>query len=298
MAATDSTNILFEPKVWSDHVMAYFDKKLVYGAFAVRNDSLTAEGSGLTVNFPYYTAIGAAEEPAENVDLTVDNLSDDSFSATVFEVGKAVGFKKKAFKKSADGEAGMLEEAHRQIARVHAEKVDAKLATEIDLAGSSQVGFAAAVDADIMTVKLLLKAKVIAFGDKQEDTEICFMHSLQWLDLMTDPAAGFLKADANDPFQGIKGFSGRILNMAIIVVDSVPLIAPAGGITKNRYKCTFHKANSYGFMNKQDMEFDTDKDILARLKLITGNQWYAVKSFHAEVAALDYRAGSLVTTIS
>src|SRR3546814_7674467 len=49
--------------------------------------------------FPYTTlsdlfkAITDAEEPEEDEALTVDKLSDDSFSATVFEVGKAVGFR-------------------------------------------------------------------------------------------------------------------------------------------------------------------------------------------------------------
>ena len=59
MSATKSSDFAFEPKVWSDHAMAYFDKKLVYGAFAIRNDELTAEGTGLTVNFPYYKSISA-----------------------------------------------------------------------------------------------------------------------------------------------------------------------------------------------------------------------------------------------
>lgn len=98
MASTESSDFAFDPKVWQDHFMAYFDDKLVYGAFAVRDNTLVAEGTGLTVNFPYYNKIGGAEKIGENVALTVDNMSDDSFFATVFEVGKAVGIKKKAFK--------------------------------------------------------------------------------------------------------------------------------------------------------------------------------------------------------
>ena len=40
MASTESGDFLFDPKVWSDHVRAYFDRKLVYGAFAVRDNTL------------------------------------------------------------------------------------------------------------------------------------------------------------------------------------------------------------------------------------------------------------------
>lgn len=296
MSATKSTDFVFEPKVWSDHIMAYFDKKLVYGAFALTNEELKAEGSGLTVNFPYYKAIGDAEEIGEDESLTVDNLSDDSFSSTVFEVGKAVGIKKKAFKKSADSVSGIVSEAQRQIARVHAEKVDSKLNTEITTAANYQVGFQAAAAADLMTVKNLLKAKVVAFGDKHDESVVCFMHSLQWLDMMSQDANGFLKADANDPLSAIKGFTGRIFDMAIVVVDSVPQVADIDG--KNAYKAHFHKMNSFGIMWKQDMEMDEDKDILARERLYTGNQWYAVKSFHGKVSALDKKAGAMITTVS
>ena len=294
--STKSTDLLFEPKVWSDHILAYFDQKLVYGAFALRNDDLNEEGTGETVNFPYYKAIGAAEEPGEDDDLTVDKLSDDSFSATVFEVGKAVGIKKKAFKKTGDSKQGLLDEGQRQIARVHAEKVDNKLKDEMNLASSYKLGFQAAGAGDTMTIQRLLQAKIVAFGDKHNEAEVCFMHSFQFLDMMNDSTAGFMKADANDPLMGIKGFEGRLLGMAIVVVDTVAKLADIGG--KDAYRATFHKANSYGIMTKQEMEFDDDKDILAREILVTGNQWYAVKSFHGKINPLDRKAGACETTLS
>ena len=306
--ATKSSDWSFQPKVWSDHSMAYFDKKLVYGAFAVKNDELKADaGKGDTVNFPYYKTIGAAEEPGEDESLTVDNLSDDSFSASVFEAGKAVGIKKKAFKKSADKVAGIVSEAQEQIGRVMAEKVDSKLNDEITLTnGGSDILAAsylnmtvsqiATVAGDTMNVRDLLKAKIKAFGDKQDESVVCFMHSLQWLDSMIDTSAGFLKADALDPLSAIKGFAGRLFGMAIVVVDSVKKVTDIGG--KSAYLSHFHKINSYGIINKQDMEFDSDKDILAREVLFTGNQWYGVKSFHKKISSLDKKTGGIITTVS
>jgi hypothetical protein len=302
MAATQSTDLLFEPKVWSDHIKAYFDDKLVYGAFAMRNRDLEAEGSGLTVNFPYYKQIGAAEEPAETASLTVDNLSDDSFSATVFEVGKAIGFKKKAFKKTADSKNGMLEEGQRQIARVHAEKVDDKLIGEIHAQAipgtydNLEVGYISTVADDGMNVKKFMEGRINAFGDKYDETVVAFMHSKQLLSLLTDASTGFLKADANDPMSVVKGFQGRTLNgTAIVVADKAPLhnvqIA-----AQDAYVCSFHKMNAYGIMEKQMMEFDSDKDILAREIIITGNEWYAVKSFHKKISADDKKSGAIITT--
>jgi hypothetical protein len=296
MPATTSADFVFEPKVWSDHVKAYFDKMLVFGAFAVRNNELQAEGSGLTVNFPYFKAIGDAEEIAENASLTVDSLSDDSFSATVFEVGKAVGFTKKAFKKSAASQEKILAEATSQIGRVHAEKVDAKLLAEIET--SHTAGFTATADANLTTIKVLNTAKVKAFGDKHMQATVCFMHSLQMLDLQNDPTAGFMKADANDPMNMIQGYAGKLLGMNIVVNDQMTAIAPAGGITLQRHRAIICKEGAYGIMSKQEMEFDTDKDILAREIYITGNEWYAVKNFDKKISNLDKKIASFTTTVS
>lgn len=289
---TTAADFVFEPKVWSDHIQAYFDRFLTFGAFAVRNNELTAEGSGLTVNFPYFKAIGDAEEIAENAALTVDKLSDDSFSATVFEVGKAVGFTRKSFKKSAASQDAIMAEAQRQIARVHAEKVDKKLHAEIETSGT--VGYAAAAAGDIMNIRSLNVGKIKAFGDKHDQAQVCFMHSLQLLDLQNDTTAGFLKADANDPLNMVKGFSGRLLNMAIVVNDSITKLAQIGG--KDVYRAIICKENAFGIMMKQEMEMDYDKDILAREYLVTGNEWYAVKNFDKKVSADDKKIAFVTTT--
>lgn len=289
MSATTSSDFVFEPKVWHDHVSAYFDQKLVYGAFAIRDYSLVAEKTGLTVNFPFYNKIGAAEKPSESASLTVDSLSDDSFSATVFEAGKAVGIKKKAFKKSADSVDGVVSEAQGQMARVHAELVDNELNTEITNSSNYDAAFSAASAEN--DVRRLNAARISVFGDKMSDADVCFMHSLMYLDVFNDTTAGMLKADANDPAWMIEGFQGRLLGMAIVVVDTCPTRAETVGSKGVDYLTHFHKMASYGIMEKQEIEFDEDKDILARERIFTSNQWYAVKSFHKKISSDDKRAG-------
>lgn len=295
MSATQSSDFVFTPKVWKDHIRAYFDKKLVFGAVAAKDDSLTA-APGETVNFPYFKAIGAVEEPAEDEGLTVDKLQDDSFSCTVKEVGKAVGIKKKAFKKSAATKEKIIAEIQQQLARVHAEKVDADLVTEINTSGNYVQGFTATAAAtDYMNVRTLLAAKIGGFGDKMDQSVAVQMHSLQFLDLMKDTTAGFLKADALDPFWGMGGFMGRVLGMAVFVSDQIP----AGStIDSKASKHAFiHKVNPYGIIMKQDMELESDYDILAREWVFTSNEWYGVKSFHAKVASNDYKTVRMTTTV-
>lgn len=295
MAATVSTDFVFQPKVWKDHIQAYFQKKLVFGAIAVVDNTLMQQ-PGTTINFPYFETIGAVEEPLETAALSVDNLSDNSFSATVKEVGKAVGVKKKAFKVSAASSERIVEEINMQLGRVHAEKIDADLVTEISTGGNFVNGYTASVAGDTMDIRKILKAKVSAFGDKHDEAIAIQMHSRQFADMMVDTTAGFLKADATDPMYGLAGFTGRLLGMALFVSDQVPANAQIGGA--DAYKAYIHKINPYGIMMKQDMELESDYDLLNREWLFTSNQWYAVKSFHGKIAAVDYRTAEMITTVS
>ena len=130
MPATIAADWGFSPVVWQEHIMAYFDRKLCFGAFALRDDSLTA-APGLTQNFPYFQKIGAAENPAEDEGLLVESLTDSSFNVTVSEVSKAVGVTKKAFKASAARTDRIIQEVQEQIGRVMAEKVDEDLYTAL-----------------------------------------------------------------------------------------------------------------------------------------------------------------------
>ncbi len=312
MATTKSTDWGFEPKVWSDHTMAYWGMKLVYGMFSTINKTLMGEGKGLTVNFPFFKNIGPAQEPAEDESLVPDSLSDDSFTASVFEVGKTVGAKKKAFLASAASRERITQEVQIQIARVHAENVDGHLNDEITTYNGKKggplgvdvtkynnmtIGFKADDNTGVMNVRNLHIAKTRAFGDKSEDAVVCFMHPLQWLDSRIDEKAGFLKADANQPYSAINGFIGRLANMAIVLAESVKkLPAQIGGL--DAYLAHFHKVNSYGIIMKEEMEWDDAKDINAREIQICATQWYGVKSFHRKTNLKDKKAGGLITVVS
>ena len=293
MPATQASDFAFQPKVWQDHIMAYFDRKLVYGAFALRDDSLTA-APGLTQNFPYFKKIGAVQEPAEDEGLAVDSLTDDSFNVTVKEVIKAVGVTKKALKSTAARQERVIQEIQEQIGRVMAEKVDADLYTEFS--ANATLGYQAALAGDTMNIRTMNTGKIKAFGDKHKDAVVQFMHSFQFLDMMTDTTAGFLKADAMDPMFLVEGFEGRLAGMAIISVDT--LAKNSGGQVggKDTYDSFIHKANAYGFMVKQEMELESDYDILHRQWVFAGDHWYGVKSFHAKISADFKKTAKLITT--
>lgn len=309
---TWAADIKFEPKTYSDHVKAYFDTKLVLGAFAVRNSDLMGEGKGLVVNFPYYNTIGEAEEPEENEKVGIDNLTDDSFNTSVFEVAKGVGFSQKSFLSTADSKAGMIEEGMSQIGRRFAERVEKKLLEEIftysgtptgspGLTEASYnnmvIGYKAAKATDVMNPRIFLEARELAFGDKADETAVCFMHTLQLLDLMTDTTSGFLKADANSPWNFLGGFQGTLFGTPIIRYDGVPK-ASAQVANTDAYVAHFHKANAFGIIEKEDVTMTEDFDAAARKYFVVGNQWYGVKSFDRKIHSLDNKSGGIITTVS
>lgn len=288
MSATQTSDVVFVPKVWNDHIQAYFDRKMALGQLALVDKSLQADGSGETKNFPYFKAIGDAQEPAQDEGLEVEALADDSFSVTVKEIGKAVGWKDKAIKKSAASRERQEAEAQSQIARVLAEKVDKDLITLINSGGNSVAGFVTTLNTNTCSINRLIESKIKAFGDKSDQAVAVAMHSYDFLKLMTDSTAGFTKADANDPFWNAPGFMGRIAGMALFVLDTMPVVV--GGIDgKRAYQHFIFKANPFGIYMKQEMLIEMDRDILHRENVVASTMWYGTLSLHAKVASNDYR---------
>lgn len=294
MSATQATDFSFVPKVWNDHIEGFFRTNLGWASLGALDRTLVAQ-PGTTIHFPYFGLIGAVEEPTETDVLGVDKLTDDSFEATVKEIGKAVGFKTAAYMKSAESKNEIHNEVSRQIARRVAEKVQADIITEMNTVGNYVEGFAASDAGHVATVARILQGLVTAFGDRHKEAFALVMHSQAFLSMMTDSTAGFLKADANDPFYSMPGFEGRLLGKALFIDDSCPAGAAVGG--KGTYQLFAVKPKPFGIMMKQDMMLETDKDILARETIIAATQWYAVKSFHAKASADDKRVARMTFTI-
>lgn len=298
MGATQSGDLAFSPKVWSDHINAYFDRKMGLGQLAMVDKTLEGQ-PGETVNFPYFKKIGDAQEPSQTEGLEVEALQDDSFSVTVKEIGKAVGWKKKAKRVSAASEGTQEAEAQTQIATVLAEKVDKDIISTINVVGASVAGYVATTAAETGTVQKLLKSKILGFGDKSDQAIAVAMHSMDFMHIFSDTTAGFLKADANDPLYQAPGFMGRLLGMAIFTLDTMPEVA--GGI--NGKKAWYHfvfKPNPFGIYMAEEMLVEKDRDILHREDIVAATMWYGTLSLHGKVSADDKRIikGAFTTELS
>ena len=105
--------------------------------------------------------------------------------------------------------------------------------------------------------------------------------------MLTDSTAGFLKADANDPFWGAPGFMGRLLGMGLFTLDTMPRATDVSG--KQAYYSFVVKQNPYGIITAELPEMEQDYDMLHREYLWSGCQYYGVKAFHGKVSADDKR---------
>ena len=301
--ATIKANLNFTPQIASDYILAYFRQKLIWGSLAYKGVRDFDKKQGETITFPYFAKMGAAQDAVEKTDLTIDSLIDESFTATVKEIGKAVDISASARIAGGFTPEQWNNEVLRQIGRLFAEKVDDDLLAEISKTGEhasvrsvNDVTLAAALGTDKglsgladqrCNIRNIQQDRVKAFGDRADEIVGVVMHSNHWLDIATDGTAGFLKADALDPFYNKKGFQGRDMNGAAwFVNDNVPsgeVTVTDNSSATQKYKTenvVYLKDKAFGFISKKDANVEQDRDILKRVDLFSGTFWYAVKSFH------------------
>ena len=284
-----SGDVTFRPKVWQDTVHAYFDQKLGLGTLAKIDKTLTA-APGETVNFPYWKKLSAVEEPAEDDSLSVDKLTDDSFSVTIKEVGKAVGWTDKSKRVSAHSHTNETEdEAQKQLGQLYAEKVENDLISILSADNRFKAGTVGTTAAGKMNIRDLLVSKVICFGDKALEAKAVVMHSLDYANMLSDSTAGFLHANATMPMFGRPGFMGQILDMDLFVLDSVPQATDIDG--KKAWHHFFLKQDAFGVYLAEELNLEKDRDILARQNVVASTMWYGVLNLHARIASTDYRIG-------
>lgn len=281
-----SGDVNFRPKVWNDHIHAFFDQKLGYGSLALVDKTLTAQ-PGETATFPFWKKLGPVEEPGEDDSLVVDKLTDGDFSVTVKEVGKAYGWTDKSKRVSAHSHTNTAdEEGQRQLGTLYAEHIEKDLIAIADEA--TKAGTVVAADT-AMNIRNLFVSKVVAFGDKQDEAKALVLHSLDFANMLSDATAGFLHANATMPMFGRPGFVGQLLGMDVFVLDSVTRAPDVAG-----KKCWYHyflKSGPFGIYMAEDLQVEKDRDILARQNVVASTMWYGVLNLHGRVADTDYRIG-------
>ena len=321
MATTLRANFTYVPQIAESHISAYFRQELIISKLAWRpkNNRFPAT-PGDTITFPYFSKLGEAQDGVEDTDVEIDDLGDASFTAQAKESVKGVGITDTALKAMGCTHAEWEAQAHKQVARVLAEKMEKDVWTELHKAAShdtlpSQVAdltIATAFGTDkgaqntayqnqLCNIRALSEGLTDAFGDKRYEAAAIILHSQHYKDLEIDTTAGFLKADANDPLFKIKGFVGRsamFWGLPFFVNDNVQdagdiTITDSNNTTQDykTYNAVFLKKDAFGVMIKQMPKIEYDRNILKRRDFMVATQWYAVRGFHKVISTEDVRVG-------
>ena len=319
MAITKQPDFKFVPQVANHNISAYFRRELIWGQLALRIMSSFQEMQGLTATFPYYDKIGDAQDLTEDTALDIDSLGDDKFSVTVKEAGKAVGRTDTAKKAHGENPSRWETQAHAQIARVLAEKVDADLLTEISKSAAStsvrgdvaNITLATAFGADkgkddakftanYCTIRKISSDMTAAFGDKRfKELAAVVIHSKVYNQIEIDGGAGFLKADANHPLFNKYGFVGSnpmffgvpfFVNDNVAKGNKVTVTDSASATQKYQtYKNHYFKKDAFGLLVKQPPMVEYARNTLERKDVITCCMWYAAVHLNQRISPDDVR---------
>jgi N4-gp56 family major capsid protein len=252
------------PEVFGDMVAAEFPGKLVFGSGLFSNIFTDLEGvPGDTLHFPKFNALGDAADVAENEDLPIERLTTADDTATIKEAGKAVEITDRAI---LHGMGDPVSEAARQLGIVVARKIDADLQASILAAPAGTktrpVAAGAFGNDDMWAMRDL-------FGEDGADPlafSAYVLNSARHAEIRSSDEFNSADAVGSGNQVLVRGYVGSFGGVPVIVSDRLPAL-----------KVLLLKGKPLGLAYKRRPIVESDRDILARVNLITTNVHYGTK---------------------
>lgn len=288
--ATTKASDLIVPEVWGDMIMVTVQGKAVLLPLVTTDNDLVGV-PGDEIKFPKYDYIGDADDLTEGVAMTPVKLSTRQTSARIKEAGKAVELTDTAVL-TAMGNPD--DQARVQLGLSIARKIDKDIRTAAEFVRTGSVDpenpntSPQIVDgsAEVISWKALTTA-FAKFGDEYEPSDLAgiVVHSKQHIDLLND--AKFIdSASFGAGAVILRGQVGAVGTIPVFISDRATVVDNSG--TPN-YKALIIRKGAIALKYKRRPLVETDRDILARINLITTNVHYAV-------ARVDDRGVVVLTT--
>ena len=317
MAIAKRSSFTFTNQVRLSYVNAYFRKLLLWAKFAKRLRKDFDKTPGETLTIPVFTKMGAAQKPGEDDRLTVDSFGDKSFSFTVYEAAKAWGITDAGRVRMGSTNKEWEESGEAQAGRVLAEQVDADALAvlsasdgheetdEVPAALALTTEFSSKKGADtqpfldlVCNVRSLQDTLTDVFGDRSKEVMYNIMHSRSSKTVIKDKDTGLLKADANSPFQALKGYIGNnLLGKETFEIDNITkgkkvtvTDSQSASQKYQAYKQFFLKPQPYALVLKKNAKLEDARDILGRQDISAITQWYTFGTLHKKIDDDDIRA--------
>lgn len=257
---------LVNPEVLADMVSAKLPKMIKFTPLAYVERELVGQ-PGNTVTVPKWVYSGDAKDIAEGEAIVPDQLTTDKSTMTIKKAGKGVEVTDEAL---LSGYGDPLGQAAHQIALAIANKVDNDLATEA--AKATQY-----VD-DAPTTGAALDKALAVFEDEEDARYVAVVNPQDAIALRADTVKEWVRGSEIGANIVVSGTFGE--THGVQIVRSKKVTKGKGFLVKvSAVETDTDDVAKYGafVINlKRDVAVETDRDILKKTTVITGDEHYGV----------------------
>ena len=276
---------LVNPEVLSDMIAGKIPQKIVVTPFA-RSDTKLQGTPGNTITVPHYEYIGDAEDIAEGVKAETVKLTSGTTQTTVKKAVKAVEITDEA---KISGYGDPYGQATSQLAKSVASKMDVDAMDCITLEyaegddGSGNGGVQLVFDGTAAQIKYAgIVDAIDCFNEEVNSEKVIFVNPKQVTQLRKDP--DFISADKYGQGTSVMmtGEIGKIANCRVVPSKRVAV----QGTDSKFYACPIVKLTqdaeteddtaALTIYMKRGVNVETDRDILAKMDVISIDEHYAV----------------------
>jgi hypothetical protein len=246
-ASANATKIadLINPQVLADMISAELPNAITFAPLATVGTKLEGR-AGNTLTLPKFGYIGDAADVAEGEDIPIAKMTTSETEVTIKKVGKGVELTDEAI---LNGYGDNVGEAKNQIKMAIANKVDNDLVAALRDASLTHSA--------TMTVAGMIAARA-KFGEKVNQPAVLVINSENYVKIAQD-----ILAIENTDKVLMEGVVGKVGTLQVAISDK--LTATEGFIVAK---------GALGLELKRDVMVETDRDIIAKTNVITGDEHY------------------------
>ena len=247
-ASSNATRIadLINPEVLADMISAELPNAIMFAPLATVGTRLEGR-AGNTITMPRFGYIGDAVDVAEGEDIPISKMETSETQVTVKKAGKGVELTDEAV---LNGYGDNVGEAKSQIVMSLANKIDNDMLASLKTA--SLTASAA------MSVAGLLTAKA-KFGEKVNQPAVLLINSTNYVKIATE----ILSLENTDRVL-LNGVVGKVGGLQVAISDKLA-----------NTEAYIVATGALGLEYKRRVMVETDRDIISKTNVITGDVHYA-----------------------
>lgn len=265
MTQTKITDLI-NPQVMANHISAKLPKLLKFTSLATVERSLVGR-PGTTLTVPKFTYTGQASEVAEGQAIPLNKLGTTTTEMTIKKIGTGYEITDEAI---LSGMGDPVGEAVHQLGLAIADKIDN------DIIAVAKTATQHVTDAP-NTLEAIQKALDI-FADEEDVRYVGIFNPLDAMKLRTAAGKDFLRGSEIGAQAIVSGVFGEVLGVEIVRSKKVEqgqgfIVAVSARSTDQEDDARY---GAFVLNMKRDVAVETDRDILKKTTVITGDEHYGV----------------------